>query len=90
MLRIAVQAKGVFLKSPWHFSGSTDWLFFNHMLEQIGKHAAVDLDIVVKGDWEVDEHHKIEGIFKAWARALKMAVKRDIYHYELPSSKGVL
>lgn len=162
----------------------TGLAFFNHMLEQIGKHAGVDLDIAVKGDWEVDEHHtiedtalalgaciyqalgskrgierygyslpmddclcqvcldfggrpwlvwdaefkrekigemptemflhffkslsdaarmnlnikaegqnehhKIEGIFKAWARALKMAVKRDVYHYELPSSKGVL
>ena len=33
---------------------------------------------------------KIEGIFKALARALKMAIKRDIYHFELPSSKGVL
>ena len=33
---------------------------------------------------------KIEGIFKALARSLKMAVKRDIYHFELPSSKGML
>ena len=128
--------------------------FFDHMLEQIGKHGGMDLTIHVKGDLEVDEHHtiedtalalgeclyqalgnkrgiefkrekigemptemflhffkslsdaakmnlnikaegqnehhKIEGIFKALARALKMAVKRDIYHYELPSSKGVL
>ena len=37
-----------------------------------------------------NEHHKIEGIFKALARAMKMAVKRDIYHFELPSSKGML
>ncbi|KAA6318305.1 Histidine biosynthesis bifunctional protein HisB, partial [termite gut metagenome] len=37
-----------------------------------------------------NEHHKIEGIFKAFARALKMAVKRDIYQYELPSTKGIL
>ena len=37
-----------------------------------------------------NEHHKIEGIFKALARSLKMAVKRDIYHFELPSSKGML
>ena len=134
--------------------------FFDHMLEQIGKHGGMDLTIRVKGDLHVDEHHtiedtalalgeclyralgdkrgierygyalpmddclcqvcldfggrpwlvwqadfkrerigemptemflhKIEGIFKALARALKMAVRRDIYHYELPSSKGVL
>ena len=37
-----------------------------------------------------NEHHKIEGIFKAFARSLRMAVRRDIYRYELPSSKGVL
>ena len=35
-------------------------------------------------------HHKIEGIFKALDRALKMAVRRDVYHYELPSTKGLL
>ena len=33
---------------------------------------------------------KIEGIFKALARALKMAKKRDIFNYELPSTKGVI
>ena len=131
---------------------STGLGFFDHMLEQIGKHSGMDLTIRVKGDLEVDEHHtiedtaialgeciyqalgskrgiegekigemptemflhffkslsdaakmnlnikaegqnehhKIEGIFKALARALKMALKRDIYHFELPSSKGVL
>ena len=38
----------------------------------------------------ITEKDKIEGIFKALARAIKMAVRRDIYHYELPSSKGTL
>ncbi|MDR0691437.1 MAG: bifunctional histidinol-phosphatase/imidazoleglycerol-phosphate dehydratase, partial [Prevotellaceae bacterium] len=37
-----------------------------------------------------NEHHKIEGIFKALARSIKMAVRRDIYRYELPSTKGTL
>lgn len=163
---------------------STGLHFFDHMLEQIGKHSGIDLDILVKGDLEVDEHHtiedtaialgeallnalgnkrgierygfalpmddsfcsvaldfggrpwlvweatfqreyvgdmptemflhffkslsdaakmnlnikaegenehhKIEGIFKALARSLKMAIKRDIYNYQLPSTKGVL
>ena len=34
--------------------------FFDHMLEQIGKHSGMDLTIRVKGDLEVDEHHTIE------------------------------
>ena len=37
-----------------------------------------------------NEHHKIEGIFKALARCLKMVVRRDIYHYEQPSTKDML
>lgn len=47
----------------------------------------MNLHIKARGE---NEHHKIEGIFKAFARSLKMAVKRDIYHYELPSTKGLL
>ena len=34
-----------------------------------------------------NEHHKIEGIFKAFARALRQAVKRDPLHFTLPSTK---
>ena len=49
--------------------------------------AKMNLNIKAEGD---NEHHKIEGIFKALARALKMAVRRDVYHYELPSTKGTL
>ncbi|MBQ1909400.1 MAG: bifunctional histidinol-phosphatase/imidazoleglycerol-phosphate dehydratase, partial [Bacteroidaceae bacterium] len=37
-----------------------------------------------------NEHHKAEGIFKAFARSVRMAVRRDVYHFQLPSSKGVL
>jgi len=47
----------------------------------------MNLNIRAEGE---NEHHKIEGIFKALARSVKMAVKRDIYKYELPSTKGVL
>ena len=47
----------------------------------------MNLNIKAEGE---NEHHKIEGIFKALARSLKMAIKRDIYHYELPSTKGLL
>jgi imidazoleglycerol-phosphate dehydratase/histidinol-phosphatase len=37
-----------------------------------------------------NEHHKIEGIFKAFARSLRAAIRRDAFTCELPSSKGVL
>ena len=47
--------------------------------------------MIQKGpDPNCTEHHKIEAIFKAFARALKQAVRRDIWNYTLPSSKGVL
>lgn len=60
---------------------------FFHFFKSLSDAAKMNLNIKAEG---VNEHHKIEGIFKALARSLKMAVKRDVYHYELPSSKGVL
>lgn len=60
---------------------------FLHFFKSLSDAAKMNLNIKAEGQ---NEHHKIEGIFKALARALKMAVKRDIYRYELPSSKGVL
>ncbi|MBO4315868.1 MAG: bifunctional histidinol-phosphatase/imidazoleglycerol-phosphate dehydratase HisB [Prevotella sp.] len=60
---------------------------FLHFFKSLSDAARMNLNIKAVGD---NEHHKIEGIFKALARALKMAVKRDIYHYELPSTKGTL
>ena len=60
---------------------------FLHFFKSLSDAAKMNLNIKAEGQ---NEHHKIEGIFKALARALKMAIKRDIYHFELPSSKGVL
>jgi imidazoleglycerol-phosphate dehydratase/histidinol-phosphatase len=60
---------------------------FLHFFKSLSDAAKMNLNIKAEG---ANEHHKIEGIFKAFARSLKMAIKRDIYHYELPSSKGVL
>ena len=60
---------------------------FLHFFKSLSDSAKMNLNIKAEGQ---NEHHKIEGIFKALARALKMAVKRDMYHYELPSSKGML
>lgn len=60
---------------------------FLHFFKSLSDAAKMNLNIKAEGQ---NEHHKIEGIFKALARALKMAVKRDIHHYELPSTKGML
>ena len=60
---------------------------FFHFFKSLSDAARMNLNIRAEGQ---NEHHKIEGIFKALARALKMAVRRDIYHYTLPSTKGVL
>ncbi len=60
---------------------------FLHFFKSLSDAARMNLNIKAEGE---NEHHKIEGIFKALARALKMAVKRDIEHFNLPSSKGVL
>lgn len=60
---------------------------FLHFFKSLSDAARMNLYVQAEGQ---NEHHKIEGIFKALARALKMAVRRDIYRYELPSSKGVL
>ena len=60
---------------------------FLHFFKSLSDAARINLNIKAEGQ---NEHHKIEGIFKAFARALKMAVRRDIYHYDLPSTKGML
>jgi imidazoleglycerol-phosphate dehydratase/histidinol-phosphatase len=58
-----------------------------HFFKSLSDAAKMNLNIKAEGN---NEHHKIEGIFKALAKSIKMAVKRDIYQYELPSTKGVL
>ena len=60
---------------------------FLHFFKSLSDAARMNLNIHAEGQ---NEHHKIEGIFKALARSLKMAVRRDVYHYELPSTKGTL
>jgi imidazoleglycerol-phosphate dehydratase/histidinol-phosphatase len=60
---------------------------FLHFFKSLSDAAKMNLNIKAEGE---NEHHKIEGIFKAFARAIKMAIKRDIFNYELPSTKGIL
>ena len=60
---------------------------FLHFFKSLSDAARINLNIKANGD---NEHHKAESLFKAFARALKMAVRRDTEHMQLPSSKGVL
>ena len=77
----------------WHVDfhrekiGDVPTEMFFHFCKSLSDSARMNIDIRAEGE---NEHHKIEGVFKAMARAIRMAVHRDIFHYELPSTKGML
>ena len=62
--------------------------FFDHMLDQLGRHGGLDLDIQVKGDLEVDEHHTIEdtaiALGSVFHTALGDKLGMERYGYTLP------
>ena len=60
---------------------------FSHFFKSFTNGALCNLNIKAEG---TNEHHKIEGIFKAFARAIRMAIKRDVNNLQLPSTKGLL
>lgn len=60
---------------------------FFHFFKSFSDAAKCNLNIKAEGE---NEHHKIESIFKAFAKAIKKAVKRDAENMALPSTKGVL
>lgn len=60
---------------------------FFHFFKSFSDAAKCNLNIKAEG---TNEHHKIEAIFKAFAKAIKMAVKREVGNDKLPSTKGVL
>lgn len=60
---------------------------FFHFFKSLSDAARMNLVVIARGD---NEHHKIEGIFKAFARALKMAVRRDVFRFTIPSTKEML
>ena len=69
------------------YVGDVPTEMFKHFFKSLGAAMCCNLHIEAKGE---NNHHLAEGIFKAFARALRMAVKREPFSYELPSSKGVL
>lgn len=76
------------LDGTGQFSSQTGLSFFDHMLEQLSRHALVDLDIKVDGDLNVDEHHTIEDTAIALGEAFKKALGSKIglerYGFYLP------
>ena len=60
---------------------------FFHFFKTFSDAAKCNLNIKAEGE---NEHHKIESIFKALARSIKMAVKRDTENLQLPTTKGIL
>lgn len=77
----------------WHANfkrekiGDVPTEMFYHFFKSFSDAAKCNLNIKVEGD---NEHHKIESIFKALAKAIKAAAKRDVDNQQLPSTKGFL
>ena len=69
------------------YVGDVPTEMFKHFFKSLGAAMSCNLHVVAKGE---NNHHIAEGIFKAFARALRMAKRREPFSYELPSSKGVL
>jgi imidazoleglycerol-phosphate dehydratase/histidinol-phosphatase len=60
---------------------------FFHFFKSFSDASLCNLNIQATG---TNEHHKIEAIFKAWAKAIKQAIKKDIKNQQLPTTKGIL
>lgn len=69
------------------YVGDVPTEMFWHFFRSLGAAMNCNLHVSAKGE---NDHHVAEGIFKAFARALKMAVRKEQFSYSLPSSKGVL
>ena len=69
------------------YVGDVPTEMFRHFFQSVCNNARCNLHIKATGD---NNHHKAEAVFKAFARALRMAVSRSRFPYELPSSKGLI
>ena len=69
------------------YVGDVPTEMFRHFFKSLSNAMQANLYVQARGE---NNHHLAEGIFKAFARSLKQAVRRDVFSYELPSSKGLL
>lgn len=69
------------------YVGDTPTEMYRHFFKSLCVAMRCNLHISARGE---NNHHLIEGVFKSFARALRMAIRRDVFSYSLPSSKGVL
>lgn len=69
------------------YVGDVPTEMFKHFFKSLSAAMCCNMYVSAKGE---NNHHIAEAIFKAFARALRMAIKREPFSYELPSSKGVL
>ncbi len=75
------------VKFTREYVGDTPTEMFHHFFKSLSTAMKANLYISARGE---NNHHLIEGVFKALARAIKMAVRRAPFNYSLPSSKGLL
>lgn len=69
------------------YVGDTPTEMFRHFFHTLCTTMQCNLHIRARGE---NNHHLAESVFKAFARSLRMAIRRDVFSYELPSSKGIL
>jgi imidazoleglycerol-phosphate dehydratase/histidinol-phosphatase len=69
------------------YVGDVPTEMFQHFFKSLADSSLCNLNIKAEG---VNEHHKIEGIFKAFAKSLRMAIRKDPFQQTLPSTKGTL
>ena len=69
------------------YVGDVPTEMFRHFFKTLSDAMRANLYVQARGE---NNHHLAEGIFKAFARSLRQAVRRDVFSYDLPSSKGLL
>lgn len=69
------------------YVGDTPTEMYRHVFKSLASAMHANLYVAARGE---NNHHLIEGVFKAFARALRQAVSRNPFSYDLPSSKGIL
>ena len=69
------------------YVGDVPTEMFKHFFKSLSDAMRANLYVQARGE---NNHHLAEGVFKAFARSLKQAMRRDVFSYDLPSSKGLL